>query len=73
MPQPRDITGAIYKRKKFQSRKLRQRMPVPEAAPQVPAHRLRRIRFSTFSFAMGLLITIAVIGQFALMSLFSWI
>ncbi|MBH53918.1 MAG: hypothetical protein CMI18_06175 [Opitutaceae bacterium] len=73
MPQPKDITGAIFKRKKFQSRKKRQGFPVPQPVARIPTHRLRRIRFSTFSFAIGLLVSIAVLLQFVIVLLFQWI
>ena len=72
MPQPRDLTGSIYK-----SKKLKSIASVPKPPAQMRSlfktdPNMRRLRFSTFSFAVGLLICIAVLGQFALMTLFYW-
>jgi hypothetical protein len=72
MPQPRDLTGSIYKSKKLKSTQSVRKMPVQTRSPFKPEPGLRRIRFSTFSFSVALMICIAVLGQFALMSLFSW-
>lgn len=73
MPQPRDLTGSIYK-----SKKLKSSASVQKPQAQMPRRRkvivgFRRLRFSTFSFSVGLLIVIAILGQFALMTLFRWV
>lgn len=73
MPQPKDLTGDIYKRKKFQSRKKRRALPVSQPGCRASGHPLRRTRFSAFSFAIGLLVMIAFLLQFAIVALFQWI
>jgi hypothetical protein len=69
MPQPRDLTGSIHKSKKLKSR-------TPDYKENLEEHgrlRMRNLKFSTFSFSVGLIVVIAVLGQFFLMSLFNWI
>ena len=73
MPQPRDLTGSIYKSKKLKSTASVQKVQ-PQVSPGAKAaYGLRRLRFSTFSFSVSLLILIAILGQFALMTLFRWV
>jgi hypothetical protein len=69
MPQPRDLTGSIYKSKNLKHRSIDQKM-LPEDDSRL---RIRNLKFSTFSFSVGLIVVIAVLGQLFLMSLFNWI
>ncbi len=72
MSKPTDITDSLYK-----SRKLRQwrstRMgsvtPVETATANL---QMRRLAFSSFSFAVTMTLIIAVCGQLLIMSLFHW-
>ena len=73
MPQPRDLTASIYKSKKFQTGDIAYRLSNFGPVGGLSSLRLRRVRFSTFSFAMGLVIAITLAGQVALMSLFAWL
>ena len=73
MPQPRDLTGSIYKSKKLKSTASVQKTEPKGAALFKTEPGSRRLRFSTFSFSVGLLIVIAILGQFALMTLFRWV
>lgn len=73
MPQPRDLTGSIYKSKKL---KLGASVSVSsDGSSKGPPPRFlqRRLGFSVFSFSVALIIGIAVIGQFFLVSLFRWL
>ena len=69
MPQPRDLTGSIYKSKKLKPRAIDQKM-LPESDGRL---RMRSLKFSTFSFSVGLIVVIAVLGQLFLMGLFNWV
>jgi len=69
MPQPRDLTGSIYKSKKLKPRAIDQKM-LPEEDGRL---RMRNLKFSTFTFSVGLIVAIAVLGQFFLLSLFNWL
>lgn len=73
MPQPRDLTGSIYKSKKLKSTASVQRAESKRGTLFQAEPGSRRLRFSTFSFSVGLLIAIAILGQFALMTLFRWV
>ncbi len=72
MPQPRDITGSIYKSKKLKSGPSTRKLVVESSEDSASPLGLRRLGFSSFSFAVGLLLVIAVLGQLVLMSLFHW-
>jgi hypothetical protein len=73
MPQPRDLTGSIYKSKKLRSNASVKKPSAWVVPIQGVSAGFRRLRFSTFSFSVGLLIAIAILGQFALMTLFRWV
>ncbi len=73
MPRPTDITDALY-----QSRKLRRRRSVKvqsETQVRNPTTQvqMRRLTFSSFSFAVGLTLIIVLCGQLLIMSLFNWL
>ncbi|QXD24070.1 hypothetical protein F7C95_19525 [Opitutia bacterium ISCC 51] len=73
MPQPRDLTGSIYKSKKLKSTASVQKAESKRGTLFKAEPGSRGLRFSTFSFSVGLLIAIAILGQFALMTLFRWV
>ena len=73
MPQPRDLTGSIYKSKKLKSVPPVQKPSVQKQYVPKPEIYTRNLKFSSFSFGVALMIVIAILAQFFLMGLFRWI
>ena len=73
MPQPRDLTDSIYKSRKLKSTTSVKPGPMGPAHPVESRIHFRRLGFSVFSFAVALLLFIAILGQFVLMGLFRWL
>ncbi len=73
MSKPSDITGSLYKSRKlrqWRSTGLRPEDPGKVATKSV---QMRRLAFSSFSFAVTMTLIIAVFGQLLIMSLFQWL
>ena len=72
MPKPTDITDSLYKSRKlrqWRSTRVRSEAPVKIETTSL---QMRRLAFSSFSFAVTMTLIIAVCGQLLIISLFHW-